>query len=130
MSYRGRRAYQEMAHARGRLNAIRQTSLSADEIAAIDRESAAAVDAARAKFEAEIARVHHLAIKAPEHKCFRVVRRWKDEEYGEDIGFFRTSVEACRLMNRELAWAIVIDPNGKRSAHNFQPMTHRPVERG
>lgn len=73
-----------------------------------------------------IVRVHHPAIKAPEHKCYRVIRRWKGEDFGECIGFSRTEAEALFLLNKELGWAIVVDPNEKRSAFNFQPMTSRP----
>lgn len=72
-------------------------------------------------------RTYHQAIKTPEHRCYRVIRFWKGEDFPEDIGYFKTETEAFRLMNRELGWAIVVNPNHKRIAFNYQPMTSRPV---
>lgn len=88
-----------------------------------EQDAAAGAERARADVTE---RVYHPAIKAPEHKCFRVVRRWKNEEYGEDIGYRRTQGEALILMNRELGWARVVNPNGKPIAFNGQPMTEKP----
>lgn len=90
-----------------------------------DQDAAAGAERARAAIAAASERIHHPAIKAPEFKCYRVIRRWESEECGEDIGFARTEAEACRLMNREQGWAIVVNPNNRRVAYNFQPMETR-----
>lgn len=124
MSYANRRRYTEMARARGALNAP-SCRLSVKEIAQIDRESAARQEAERVRQAESLKRIHHPAIKAPEFKCYRVIRRWQDEEYGEDIGFSRLQAEALMVMNREQGWAIVLDPQGKRIAWNGQTMEAR-----
>lgn len=121
----GRRLYRQMANARGALNHMHRGVLSADETAQIAQEQAR-TRALRERHAAPAERIHHQAIKAPEHKCYRVVRRWKNEEYGEDIGWLGTYEHALWVMNRELGWAIVLDRNGKRIGHNFQPMETRP----
>ncbi len=125
MSYTGRRRYQQMANARGRLNA-RGVQLSAEEIAAIEREEEARLEAARTRQAKPRERIYHPAIKAPEHKCYRVLRQWKDSPWREDIAACKTELQAWAVLDREKGWAIVVDPNGKRVAHNGQPMTERP----
>ena len=90
-----------------------------------DQDAARGAEQARVTLAAASERVHHPAIPAPEHKCYRVLRRWKGDEFSECIGFRRTEAEALILLNKELGWAIVVDANGKRVAHNFQPMTER-----
>jgi len=90
-----------------------------------ERDAAAGAERARTVEAAVMTRIYHPVIEAPEFKCYRVIRRWKGED-PEDIGFSRDQATAIALMNRELGWAIVLDPQGKRIAHNWQLMTEKP----
>lgn len=117
-------ALQRFNHKLGGMS-TRNLEATVDRVA-IDADVQARAERAKAEDVALMTRIYHPAVKAPEHKCYRVIRRWKGEAFGEDIGFRRTETEAVLLMNRELGWAIVIDPNGRRKAHNFQAMTERP----
>jgi len=71
-----------------------------------------------------IVRVHHPAIKAPEYKCYRVLRRFLlDKEMAfEDIGAFKGLSAALILSSREQGFAVVLDPNGKQVSWNGQPI--------
>jgi hypothetical protein len=98
----------------------------------VDRDQLAADVAAgqadaRARDAQLFERVSHPAIKAPEYKCYRVIRRFKVNgvvEF-EDIGAFKTMEPALAMIRREQGWASVSDLNGKRIAYNWRPMETR-----
>lgn len=72
-------------------------------------------------------RRHHPTIQPPERKCFRVVRRYRrnGEFEVEDIGAFSAAAPALQLLARELGNAVLLEPNGKPSAQNWQPIEIR-----
>lgn len=72
-------------------------------------------------------RIVHPTVKAPEWKCWRVVRLFtkQGEVCLEDIGSFGGVVDAVRMLSREQGKARVLDPNGKVYADNYQPLEAR-----
>ena len=120
-----RRLYRSMAQARASLKDGIGVCLSPEQIVQSERETQTGIQAARARETAESSRIYHPAIPAPQHLCFRVVRKWTGEAVGEDIGHFRTEHEARALLRKELGWACVLNPNGRQMAINFQAMTER-----
>jgi len=72
-------------------------------------------------------RISHPAIKAPEYKCFRVLRRFKTAEGldFEDIGKVKTVAAALEISIHEIGYAVVLDPNNKQVSYNGQPMETR-----
>lgn len=76
---------------------------------------------------APIGRIHHPAITAPAHKCYRVIRRFlvNGGLQFEDIGAVRTFGEALTISIREQGYAVVLDPNGKHRSYNGQPVETR-----
>ena len=115
-----RRLYRQMAQARAALN--RRSGDTFDYVAYKEQQEAAT--ALSPIPTAPPARIHHPVLKAPQRKCYRALRFWKGEAYGEDIGF-GTKDQALAILRRELGWAIVVDPNGKRIAYNWQPLEAR-----
>jgi hypothetical protein len=75
-----------------------------------------------------IVRIHHPAIPAPEFKCYRVVRYYKQHDLVEveTIGWSRLPTPALQLMGCEIGKARVLDPNGRIFSDNGMPMESRP----
>lgn len=74
-----------------------------------------------------LARVRHPVIKAPQYKCYRVIRHFRQGGWTqfEDIGAFYSAVDAALMLAREEGNARVLDPRGKVFADNFQPIEER-----
>ena len=69
----------------------------------------------------------HPVQKAPERKCYRVIRMFRQRgtfEF-EDIGAFVEAGNALRMLDREIGKARVLDPNGKVYSDNWQPIETR-----
>lgn len=117
-----RRLYRQMAQSRAALN--RRSGDTFDYVAYKRQQEVDAAKMPPAILSEPPARIHHPVLKAPQRKCYRALRFWKGEAYGEDIGF-GTKDQALAILRRELGWAIVVDPNGKRIAYNWQPLEVR-----
>ena len=74
-------------------------------------------------------KVHHPAVKAPEWKCYRVIRLYRRSGQAltdfEDIGRFKTHGAALVCLNTEDGCARVLDPNGRVLADNFRQIETR-----
>lgn len=92
-----------------------------------DRDSQAMRARVEAQMERERTKVVHPAIKAPEHKCYRVIRRYllHDHIQIEDIGAFSRALGAYDMARKEQGNAIIVDPNNKTIHNNAQPIEVR-----
>lgn len=103
----------------------RTREVDASVVALATRAAEDGVAAARA---AQVrARVHHPVTKAPEWKCYRVIRRFTvhGELCFEDIGSCKTHGEALAISTHEAGHAVILDPNNKTLGTNGQPIEAR-----
>lgn len=77
--------------------------------------------------EPAIVRIHHPVTKAPEYRCYRVVRHFRRDDCVEfeDIGAFKDPLPALRMLDAELGRARILDPNGRVYSDNLQTMETR-----
>src|SRR5258708_6677905 len=74
------------------------------------------------------ARIHHPVIKAPEYKCYRVLRHFSSASgvlQFEDIGASHSLGDALAISTREQGYAIVVAPTGNTVCYNGQPLETR-----
>lgn len=73
-------------------------------------------------------RIRHLAVKKPGHRCFRVVRHYRQRGVVrfEDIGWSLSIADAFAIAAREVGRARVLDPRGQIVSDNKQPIEDRP----
>jgi hypothetical protein len=123
MSARHHPALQRYNHKLGGLNTRHlDDRVDRDAVAA---ETQAGIARARARLAEATQRRFHPAVPAPEHKCYRVIRRFTRNGTMdfEDIGATKTLGEALAISIREQGYATILDPNGKPASYNGQPMT-------
>jgi len=72
-------------------------------------------------------RIWHTPRPAPRLKRWRVVRLYRlgGDQYLEDIGAFHREEDAILLGTRELGHCRILDPNGRMTGNNGQPIEER-----